>query len=56
MRVGHPFVHSIELVALAYELNTSGVSWILIHRYLGKGLRDAVSRAKVNGIQKECRS
>ena len=51
MRNGRPNVHEIELVALAYELSQSGVTWHLIHRHLGRGLRDAVSRAKRDGIK-----
>lgn len=52
MRHARPFVHLIETVVLAYELNQSGVTWHLIHRHLGRGLRDAVCRAKRDGIHK----
>ena len=51
MKIGGQFVHPIETVALAYELNQCGVSWWRIHHHLGRGLRDAVSRAKRDGIK-----
>lgn len=43
-------IHPIELLVEAYELNQSGVAWSVIHHRLRHGLRDAVNRAKRNGI------
>jgi hypothetical protein len=45
-----PIKHATESLALAYELRSEGIRWKLIERYLGKGIRDAVERAKRNGI------
>lgn len=45
-----PVRHTPEAVALAYELRGEGVRWKLIERYLGRGIRDAVERAKRNGV------
>lgn len=47
-----PIIHAPETVALAYELRTgpTKIRWRLLERYLGKGIRDAVERAKRNGI------
>jgi hypothetical protein len=48
---GRPREHPAELLALAYELNQSGVTWDRIHRHLGQGLRYAINRAKRFGIK-----
>lgn len=45
-----PIKHQANAVALAYELREEGIRWKLIERYLGTGIRDAVERAKRNGI------
>lgn len=47
---GRPREHPVELLALAYELNQSGVTWARIHRHLGQGLRHAINRAKRYGL------
>lgn len=47
---GRPKQHSVELLALAYELNQSGVTWARVHRHLGQGLRHAINRAKRYGL------
>ena len=51
MNPGRPFTHSRETLALAYELHTDGVTWHLIERYLGLGVRCAIIRAKRDGLR-----
>lgn len=46
------FYHAPEALALAYELRSDGIRWRLLERYLGRGIRDAVERAKRNGLSK----
>lgn len=45
-----PVKHTPETLALAYELRGEGVRWKLLDRYLGRGIRDAVERAKRNWV------
>lgn len=52
MKVGGQRKHPVELLALAYELSQSGVSWKLIERYLGDGLDSAVQKVKRNGFSR----
>lgn len=44
-------IHPVELLVLAYEMHTAGLAWSEVHHRLRHGLRDAVNRAKRNGIK-----
>lgn len=45
-----PRKFSNEDLALAYELRTCGVSWKLISRHIGEGIRDCLNHAKAHGM------
>ena len=47
---GRPTQYSVASMVLAYELHTTGASWHLLRRHFGLGIRDAINRAKRNGI------
>lgn len=47
---GRPARHSVASLVLAYELHTTGATWHLLRRHFGLGIRDAINRAKRNGI------
>jgi hypothetical protein len=51
MKPGAQFKHTRETLVLAYELHTDGVTWHLIERYLGRGIRHAIVRAERDGLR-----
>lgn len=50
MKTGRKSAFSNEDLACAYELNVDGVSWKLIEREFGKGIKDAVHYALKRGV------
>lgn len=51
MKLGRPLTHTKQSLVLAYELHNEGVTWHLIERHLGKGIRHAIVRAERNGLR-----
>lgn len=47
---GRPIQHDVATLVLVYELHTTGATWHLLRRHFGLGIRDAINRAKRNGI------